>query len=58
MTEPDLRKDYGEERWITVGRMYQAIIVVVFTIRETATRIISARFASKKERITYNGQKK
>ena len=48
----DNRYDYGEKRWITIGKMYKAIIVVVYTIRK-ATRIISERMANKKERQEY-----
>ena len=51
----DNRYDYGEKRWITIGKMYKAIIVVVYTIRD-ATRIISARMANKKERKSYNNK--
>ena len=29
---PDIRFDYGEERWITIGLMYKAIVLVVYTI--------------------------
>ncbi len=49
----DNRNDYGENRWITIGKMYKALIVVVYTIRN-ATRIISARMANKNEREKYN----
>ncbi len=55
-TSPDLRKDYGEDRWITVGKILDIIIVVVYTIRDTAYRIISARYAKKKEREIYKKQ--
>jgi len=51
----DKRKDYGEKRWITIGKMFKAIIVVVYTIRD-ATRLISARYANKKERISYESK--
>ncbi len=51
----DNRQDYGEKRWITIGKMYKVIIVVVYTIRD-ATRIISARMANKKERKHYNNK--
>ncbi len=51
---PDLRNDYGEERSKIIGKIYGSIISVIFTIRETVTRIISARKASKNERIEYN----
>ncbi|NER02663.1 MAG: BrnT family toxin [Okeania sp. SIO3C4] len=50
---PDLRKDYGENRWKVVGQIYGSIISVIYTIREK-TRIISARLASRKERKDYN----
>jgi hypothetical protein len=53
---PDLRKDYGEDRWITIGKILDIIIIVVYTVRNTAYRIISARYAKKKERETYNNQ--
>jgi len=49
----DNRNEYGEKRWIVIGKMYRALIVVVYTIRN-ATRIISARMANKKEREKYN----
>ena len=49
----DNRQDYGEKRWTTIGKMYKAIIVVVYTVRK-ATRIISARMANKKERLRYS----
>jgi len=49
----DNRNDYGESRWITIGKMYKALIVVIYTIRNV-TRIISARMANKKEREKYN----
>ncbi len=52
-TSPDLRNDYGEDRWITIGKIADTIIVVVYTIRNTAYRIISVRYAKKKERETY-----
>ncbi len=55
-TSPDLRNDYGEDRWITIGKLIDSIIVVVYTIREAAYRIISARYAKKNERKIYNNQ--
>ncbi|HAN77075.1 MAG TPA: hypothetical protein DCQ31_04495 [Bacteroidales bacterium] len=51
----DNRFDYSEKRWITIGKMFKAIIVVVYTISD-ATRLISARYANKKERISYNSK--
>jgi len=53
---PDLRKDYGEERWKIVGDFVGAILSVIFTIRDAAIRIISARRANKKEKDEYFNQ--
>ncbi len=49
----DNRRDYGEIRYILIGKMFNAIIVVVYTQRESNFRIISARLASKNEREYY-----
>jgi uncharacterized DUF497 family protein len=53
---PDLRKDYGEERWKVIGRIYGSIISVIYTMRNNGIRIISARKASEKERNEYNNK--
>ncbi len=53
---PDLRKDYGESRWKIIGKVYGVIISVIYTVRNEAIRIISARRASKKERKEYNSK--
>ena len=50
----DRRNNYPEVRWITIGKMFKTVIVVVYTIRNTGIRIISARMSNKKERIKYN----
>ena len=50
---PDLRKDYKEDRWIAIGKIADIIIVLVYTKRNLDYRIISARYAKKKERINY-----
>ena len=31
LTSPDLREDYGEERWIAIGQLRDLIVVIVFT---------------------------
>lgn len=50
----DTRKDYGEDRWITIGTVSNAVLCVVYTIRDgDAIRIISARCANEKERKQY-----
>ncbi len=51
---PDLRKDYGENRWKIIGKIYGTIISVIYTVRDKVTRIISARKSSNSERDHYN----
>jgi uncharacterized protein len=55
LVKPDIRKAYGEDRWIGIGTMNNGIIVVfVFSKRKNEiTRIISMSKASKKERKNY-----
>lgn len=46
----DSREDYGEERWINLGRISSLISVVVTTERQgDVIRIISARKATRRE---------
>ena len=55
LSKIDNRKDYGEPRAITMGRIEQEIVVVVVhTDRNGRTRLISARSASRLERKEYN----
>lgn len=51
----ETRKDYGEGRWIGIGKMINGVIsVLVFTERNPGIiRVISMRKASKKERKNY-----
>ncbi len=49
LTFPDDRKEYGENRFITVGFMDHRMIVVVHTRRGDETRIISMRKANERE---------
>ncbi|HVQ40507.1 MAG TPA: BrnT family toxin [Pyrinomonadaceae bacterium] len=47
----DLRRDYGEARWIGIGLLGSRTVVVTFTLRGAqAVRIISLRKASRHER--------
>ena len=48
-TARDDRCDYGEERFITVGLLEGRIVVVVWTPRNDARRIISMRYANDRE---------
>jgi uncharacterized DUF497 family protein len=53
-TTLDLRNTYGEDRFISIGKIDDIVVlVVVHTDRNERTRIISARPASRKERQAY-----
>ena len=55
VTRIDHRKDYGEDRYITIGRVGRAALVVVaHTNRDGHIRLISARPASRKEKQAYH----
>jgi uncharacterized DUF497 family protein len=45
----DDRSDYGEERFITVGLLDDRMVVIVWTPRNNARRIISMRYANDRE---------
>ena len=54
VTAQDDRRDYGEERFISFGRIGKSIVVaVVHTRRLGRIRLISARKANRKERRAY-----
>lgn len=52
-TAPDDRADYGEPRYITIGEMDSRMVVLVWTPRGTARRIISMRKANVREQEKY-----
>ncbi|MEZ4989819.1 MAG: BrnT family toxin [Saprospiraceae bacterium] len=43
----------GEKRYKIIGKAFEAIITVIYTMRDLIVRIISARRSSKDERKTY-----
>lgn len=45
----DARKDYGETRYVAVGRMQQRLHVLCFTETEDGIRVISFRKANTRE---------
>jgi uncharacterized DUF497 family protein len=54
--EPDKGFHSGEERFVAIGWSYsQRLVVVVFTVRETHVRIISARKPTRHEAKAYEG---
>lgn len=53
MTVEDDRQDYGEVRYQTIGRLKRFIVMVVWTERGEARRIISMRKCDAEERQNY-----
>lgn len=49
----DTRRNYGEKRYQSIGKVGEEIVFVVYTLRHSRTRIISARRAHKNERKIY-----
>ncbi|MEC5293806.1 MULTISPECIES: BrnT family toxin [unclassified Aurantimonas] len=49
----DDRRDYGEERIITIGRMAARMVVVVWTQRDDARHVISMRKTNDREQDRY-----
>jgi uncharacterized DUF497 family protein len=45
----DTREEYGEERWIVLGRVDEFVLVVVYTLRGSNIRLISARKADRND---------
>lgn len=54
ITFPDIRFDYGEERFLTFGFLDGRMVVLAWTPREKATRIISVRKANEREEKRYH----
>ena len=53
LTVEDDRRDYGEDRFITIGFLDDVMVVLVWTPRDGAYRIISIRKANERERTLY-----
>lgn len=49
----DTRKNYGEERWITLGWLGPRMVVLVHSQREGFIRLISMRKANDREKKRY-----
>lgn len=52
--DEDDREDYGETRYVTLGRIGRQTVVCVWTPRGDKARIISLRKAEKDEREIYD----
>jgi uncharacterized protein len=55
-TYPDDRRDYGEDRFITIGWFKRRLMVLVWTTRGEDRRIISMRKANAREEIRYKAR--
>ena len=53
LTVEDDRQAYGEARFITIGFLDNAMVVLVWTPRDDACRVISIRKANERERQLY-----
>lgn len=53
ITFEDDRRDYGEPRFITVGILADRMVLIAWTPRGKARRIISMRKANDREQKTY-----
>jgi uncharacterized DUF497 family protein len=52
-TGEDTREDYAESRYITIGKLDGRMVVMVWTPRGEARRIISMRKANEREQARY-----
>lgn len=50
----DQRRDYSEERRITLGKIEGRLYAVAYTMRGKITRLISARKANEREQRNYD----
>ncbi|MDE0681106.1 MAG: BrnT family toxin [Gammaproteobacteria bacterium] len=56
LTVEDDRRNYGEKRFITIGSLRSEMVVLVWTPRDDAYRIISMRKANERERKLYGSR--
>ncbi len=52
-TFEDDRKDYGEQRWVTLGLLREKVVVIVHTETDNEIRVISMREADKDEQLLF-----
>lgn len=53
MTRPDLRKDYGEKRFNSMGYLDGVLCSLCWTVRAKRLRVISLRKCNERERTKY-----
>lgn len=53
LTREDTRRSYGEQRLVSLGKLKDRIVVLVWTDREDGPRLISCRQAEPHEEAAY-----
>lgn len=53
LTKPDTRRDYGEDRYISLGMVDDEVFIVVHTERDGVTRLITAWKGGSNDKKTY-----
>ena len=53
LTFEDMREDYGEMRYLTIGMLANRVVIIAHTLRGDATRITSMRKANARETARY-----
>jgi uncharacterized protein len=56
LTFPDLRNEYGEERFISIGLIEGRMVYIAWTLRNGGYRIISMRKANEREQKKYGSR--
>jgi uncharacterized protein len=56
LTFPDLRNEYGEERFISIGLIEGRMVYIAWTLRNGVYRIISMRKANDREQKKYGSR--
>jgi uncharacterized DUF497 family protein len=54
LNSEDTRRDYGEDRWLTLGKIEGRLFAVAYTPRDAVIRLISARKANEREQRKYD----
>jgi uncharacterized DUF497 family protein len=56
LTRPDLRKDYGEDRYQTLGYLEDRLVMVVWTPRGEERHVFSMRKCNEREQARFREQ--
>lgn len=54
LTFADIRFEYGEQRFITIGFLHDRMVVIAWTPRGDIRRVISMRKANEREKSKYS----